>query len=381
MAGYRFETGIVDDMLATLEATPGALPLLQFAAAKLWEARDRKRRVLTRDSYHAMGGVAGALASHADEAARRPHAAAISGSRARCSCASSRRSARARSSTRASCASCATSRPRSSASSSTLVDARLLVVQTRGDGEGAARRDRPRVADRELAARCGAGSTRTRRTRRSSSSSAPPRSSGTRRAGPQGLLWRGEAMEEARRWRSRYRGELPPREPRSSTRCSRSRRAQRAATPMVVAAIGLLSALVAAAGVGLIVVREHPAAARRAEQQARDNEATARKAQQQAEQAESKLEQKVEELTAAQAARDQADEAKRLADAEKERTRKEKDVIVRQAATTEQKAERATRQARDAVKVAAEEARKKKGSRRQGEARRAAQKIETRDRK
>src|SRR5262249_9043498 len=43
------------------------LPLLQFTAAKLWEQRDRTRRVLTRASYAAMGGVAGALASHADE--------------------------------------------------------------------------------------------------------------------------------------------------------------------------------------------------------------------------------------------------------------------------------------------------------------------------
>jgi eukaryotic-like serine/threonine-protein kinase len=67
MAGYNFETaGIIDDMLAHLETTPGALPLLQFAAARLWETRDRQRRLLTEESYQAMGGVAGALASHAD---------------------------------------------------------------------------------------------------------------------------------------------------------------------------------------------------------------------------------------------------------------------------------------------------------------------------
>jgi serine/threonine protein kinase len=67
MAGYRFELpSIVDDMLAHLEATPGALPLLQFTAAKLWDMRDRTCRLLTHASYTAMGGVAGALASHAD---------------------------------------------------------------------------------------------------------------------------------------------------------------------------------------------------------------------------------------------------------------------------------------------------------------------------
>ena len=65
--GFNFEAGIVAQMLATLEATPGPLPLLQFTAAKLWETRDRSRRTLTQSSYDALGGVAGALATHADE--------------------------------------------------------------------------------------------------------------------------------------------------------------------------------------------------------------------------------------------------------------------------------------------------------------------------
>jgi serine/threonine protein kinase len=67
MAGFKFELpAIVDDMLDHLETTPGALPLLQFAAAKLWEQRDKARKLLTHSAYYAMGGVAGALASHAD---------------------------------------------------------------------------------------------------------------------------------------------------------------------------------------------------------------------------------------------------------------------------------------------------------------------------
>jgi hypothetical protein len=67
MAGFRFERGdVVEDMLNHLETTPGALPLLQFTAARLWETRDVARRLLTYQSYTAMGGVAGALASHAD---------------------------------------------------------------------------------------------------------------------------------------------------------------------------------------------------------------------------------------------------------------------------------------------------------------------------
>ena len=65
--GYSFQSpALVDDMLDALQETPGALPLLQFCGVKLWETRDREKRLLTRASYDAMGGVAGALADHAD---------------------------------------------------------------------------------------------------------------------------------------------------------------------------------------------------------------------------------------------------------------------------------------------------------------------------
>ncbi|KYF88809.1 protein kinase [Sorangium cellulosum] len=66
-AGVRFETAeMVEHMLGTLESTHSPLPLLQFTATKLWEARDRERRLLTRASYDQLGGVAGALSAHAD---------------------------------------------------------------------------------------------------------------------------------------------------------------------------------------------------------------------------------------------------------------------------------------------------------------------------
>jgi serine/threonine protein kinase len=68
LASYRFEhDATVEDMLNHLETTPGALPLLQFAASKLWENRDTSRRLFTHASYAMMGGVTGALASHADQ--------------------------------------------------------------------------------------------------------------------------------------------------------------------------------------------------------------------------------------------------------------------------------------------------------------------------
>jgi serine/threonine protein kinase len=66
-AELRFESAaLVDRMVDALDATVGALPLLQFTAARLWELRDVERRLLTEASYEQIAGVAGALASHAD---------------------------------------------------------------------------------------------------------------------------------------------------------------------------------------------------------------------------------------------------------------------------------------------------------------------------
>jgi eukaryotic-like serine/threonine-protein kinase len=66
-AGHGFESPeLVAGMIADLASASEALPLLQFAAARMWEARDRPRRLITTASYLAMGGIAGALAVHAD---------------------------------------------------------------------------------------------------------------------------------------------------------------------------------------------------------------------------------------------------------------------------------------------------------------------------
>lgn len=68
IAGYTFDdTSIIDDMLQSLRGSRGALPLLQFAASKLWDARDRENKQLTRAAYFHMGGVGGAFSRHADE--------------------------------------------------------------------------------------------------------------------------------------------------------------------------------------------------------------------------------------------------------------------------------------------------------------------------
>ncbi len=65
--GFRMESEtMVLEMLDTLVRTTSALPLLQFTAAHLWDGRDRARRLLTEATYRQIGGVEGALASHAD---------------------------------------------------------------------------------------------------------------------------------------------------------------------------------------------------------------------------------------------------------------------------------------------------------------------------
>jgi WD40 repeat protein len=65
--GYRFEDDeLVEEMLAEVEGERGALPLLAFAAAQLWEKRDRETGLLTRAAYHDIGGVGGALSRHAE---------------------------------------------------------------------------------------------------------------------------------------------------------------------------------------------------------------------------------------------------------------------------------------------------------------------------
>ena len=70
--GYRFEPPVLaDEMVAAVEEARAALPLLAFAVARLWERRDRERACLTREAYLEIGGVAGALAQHAEETLER----------------------------------------------------------------------------------------------------------------------------------------------------------------------------------------------------------------------------------------------------------------------------------------------------------------------
>ncbi len=65
--GVTFESdALVDALVEQTEQAPGGLPLLQFALAELWEARDTSERTIRADALAAVGGVEGALARHAD---------------------------------------------------------------------------------------------------------------------------------------------------------------------------------------------------------------------------------------------------------------------------------------------------------------------------
>jgi hypothetical protein len=65
--GVAFEDeALAGEMVEAVSGERGALPLLAFAIFRLWEERDRKAKRLARAAYERIGGVAGALARHAE---------------------------------------------------------------------------------------------------------------------------------------------------------------------------------------------------------------------------------------------------------------------------------------------------------------------------
>jgi hypothetical protein len=259
--GYSFESDVLlVEMVESLSATPGALPLLQFAGTKLWEARDDRRKVLTAEGYRQMGGISGVLAQHADQVVSAlPNALR-----------SSVRSVLQRlvtaEGTRAivdlsDLETVAADRSEALAVVDHLAQARLVVVQSNADessvtvelaheslitawpmlrrwlDEGrdeAVFREQLRAAAKQWEAR----------------------------GKPQGLLWRGEAFEEARQWRTRRSAPLPDREQAFlDAVIDLGTRAQRLRRSIMIGAIGLLSAVIAAGAIALVQIRRAERAA------------------------------------------------------------------------------------------------------------------------
>jgi serine/threonine protein kinase len=336
MAGYRFETpAMVESLLQHLEATQGALPLLQFAATQLWEQRDSARKLLTEQSYAGMGGIAGALARHADSVLgglpAQGHALAravllrlVTPERTRAIVSLEELGELSQD-------------PRElQRVTDQLIQARLLVVQTGGGAAGAtvelvheslihgwptlkrwldeSQEDSAFLEQLRNAAR------QWQAKRRDS-----------------GLLWGGEMVEEARRFQRRYRGELSQVQrdflEAVSAQAARSKRLKRA---LMVGSIVFLSLLVAASAVALVVIRD-------AQQKAELNAA-------EAQQAEEKTRQSLQSLEAKELERQEAyqkiDAARReleAANARLEHTNAQLEIALQQAELARQKARAAER--------------------------------------
>jgi serine/threonine protein kinase len=372
MAGYQFEApSMIESMLDHLEHTPGALPLLQFAASQLWEMRDRDRRLLTAASYQRIGGIAGALASHADaviaECTPREHTLV-----------------------RALFLRLVTSeRTRAIVPVSELwelspdpnevyrvvdrlVRSRLLVGQTTSAGGGTSAGGTVEIVHESLIH----GWPLLRRwldeTQEDAAFLEQLRNAAKQwqaKGYAKDLLWRGEAMQEAKHWYSRYRGNLPDlQRAYLNAVFALSAKTTRRKRLAITAAIGFLSLLVVAAGVALYMIRdaqqEATAQARRvaeqlkltqaAEKTAKAAEATANTEREKAIAASKNLETKNADLIAAIEAAKRAQQEAEQAQKESEQARLRAEKSKRQ----ERRSRRRATEAAAAAQAAAAEAKR-----------------------
>ncbi len=299
MAGYMFESPtIVEDMLNHLAATSGALPLLQFAATELWENRDTARKLLTQASYQKIGGIAGALATHADmfiqqypavtqDLARTIILRLVTPERTRAIISLDELGELSANTTEV------------RALVNSLVDARLLVVQN-ADGGGSATAEIvheslihswPRLRrwldeNQEDAAFLEQLRTAAKQWQSNRNDA--------------GLLWRGEVMAEAQRWHARKKADLPEVQTKFleagfalAARSTRLRRLFLAGT------ITVLIGMVAASAVALVVIRAAKSTAEREAVAAQSAELLAKESEQEATTAQRDAETKATELAIA----------------------------------------------------------------------------------
>jgi len=314
MAGYRFEfSDMVDDMLAHLQATQGALPLLQFAATKLWDSRDPARKLLTQASYQAIGGIAGALASHADSVVnelppqirtlvRAVFLRLVTPERTRAIVSMEELRELSK------------DQKEIQRLIDQLVKARLLVVQTGGGG-----------ATVEIVHESLIHSWPTLRRWLDESGEDAAFLEQLRTAARQwhgkgrdsGLLWRGEMVDEAQRFQRRFRGELPEVQQEFLEAVSaQAQSSARLKKTLTIGAMIFLLGLVAASAVALVKIS-------RAQREAEHQAEAAMRASLVAQQAEAEAKESLEEVTkkereraAAAKAAEEARERVRLAYAE-----------------------------------------------------------------
>lgn len=66
LAGVAFSSGLAEKIAGEASRAAGSLPLLEFTLTELWPLQ--RERQISFDSYHGLGGVAGALNQHAEKA-------------------------------------------------------------------------------------------------------------------------------------------------------------------------------------------------------------------------------------------------------------------------------------------------------------------------
>ncbi len=307
MAGFAFElSATVDDMLDHLETTPGALPLLQFAASRLWDSRDKARKLLTHNAYTAMGGVAGALASHADRVindlgpAKLPLIRAImlrlvtpERTRAIVPMAELRELSREVGEVQRLV--------------DQMVDARLLVVQTLEGGKGST----VEIVHESLVANWPALRRWLDETQDDAELIDQLRNAARQwhaKGRDVGLLWRGDTAEEAKKFKKRYKGTLSDTERAFLDEVVNYELAQvRKRRSMVIAGFIALGAIVVAAMVALVLIQSSRKAAKA-------NASAADKARIEAVAAKTEAEQNLAEVQRKEAERQQAEAAKKQAE-------------------------------------------------------------------
>jgi serine/threonine protein kinase len=289
MAGYEFESPqMVEEMLSYLESTSGALPLMQFAATKLWDSRDTVRKLLTHSAYQAMGGIAGALASHADSVlaelapsaqnlTRQVFLRLITPERTRAVV------------SLAELAELAPGTHDVERLVEHLTAARLLVSQTAADGS-------TQGSTAEIVHESLVHSWPTLRrwldeTQEDSAFLEQLRNASKQwasRGKPSGLLWRGDTADEAIRWAKRHTGTLPETQRaflaaviNESTRADRRKRA------IVVGVVAFLTLLLVAAGGAAVKFKAQDAKSRKLMVAARESEKKAKESEKKAKASES----------------------------------------------------------------------------------------------
>jgi serine/threonine protein kinase len=376
LAGFAFDDEtLVDEMVSSLASETAALPLLQFAAAKLWEERDHERRLLTRAAYQKMGGVEGALVRHADSVIQGMAKAdrletkrlfqrlvTPEGTRAVLSIGELR--------------GLFDDRQTAERLLKALTEARLLVVQTFGEAEGDARVE---IVHESLITRWQALQKWLEEGHEDAAMLAQLRDASRQwdaRGRPSGLLWTGDAVDEARLWRRRTHSRMTPMEEDFLGAAFRfADRAQRRRRAFTVAAVVVMALVTVGAIVASLSIRE---ASRRAKREATRARAEATRAANEAVRA-SSAEQQVRrqmKLLAAETERARAAEAlasKRLQEVQSSHARetetqghlKKSYEDLEEALDKAQKAEKRATVLRDEAQSAAERSRKAEQAERQ----------------